>query len=237
MTDIETVRAELKKMADAEYAKTAARFFKTGKGEYGEGDIFIGIRVPALRKAAQRFSDLPLDDIGILSLSDIHEERMIALLLLVHSFKRAKRETAAQKKIFDWYMAHTAGINNWDLVDLSAPEIPGAWLLDRDRSVLLTFAKDRDLWKRRIAIVATHAFIKKNDFLTTFEIADILMNDTHDLIHKAVGWMLREAGKRDLSAEKDYLKTRYKTMPRTMLRYAIERFPEAERKRYLEGRI
>lgn len=237
MTDIKTVRAELRKMADAEYAKTAARFFKTGKGEYSEGDIFIGIRVPALRKAAQRFTDLPLDDIENLSLSEIHEERMMAMLLLVHAFKNAKKDTAAQKKIFDWYMRHTAGINNWDLVDLSAPEIPGAWLLDRDRSILVKFAKDRDLWKRRIAIVATHAFIKKNDFGTTFEIAGILMNDTHDLIHKAVGWMLREAGKRDQSAEENFLCARYKSMPRTMLRYAIERFPETKRKRYLEGRI
>ena len=237
MTELAGLKTTLRTMADAEYAVTASSFFKTGKGEYGEGDIFIGIRVPALRETARQFTGVPLADIEKLSLSKIHEERMIALLLLVHRFKRAKRSPETQEEIFDWYMSHTSGINNWDLVDLSAPEIPGSWLLDKDRSILLEFAEDDNLWKRRIAIVATHAFIKRNDFSTTFAVAEILLNDRHDLIHKAVGWMLREAGKRDQAAEEAFLRPRYAAMPRTMLRYAIERFPEAKRKTYLEGRV
>ena len=237
MAELGQLRSTLKKTANAEYAKTAARFFKTGKGEYGEGDIFIGIRVPALRAIAKEFTGLPLAEIEKLSLSKIHEERMIALLLLVQRYKRSKHSPGIRQEIFDWYMSRTEGINNWDLVDLSAPEIPGDWLLDKDRSVLIRFAKSGDLWKRRIAIVSTHAFIKKHDFTMTFSIADILLNDDHDLIHKAVGWMLREAGKRDQAAEEEFLRAKYAAMPRTMLRYAIERFPEAERKKYLEGRI
>jgi 3-methyladenine DNA glycosylase AlkD len=222
-------------MADPVYAQRAAGFFKTGKGQYGEGDIFLGIRACGIKDAAKQFRELPIESIGELTLSPVHEERSTALLILVLQYQ--KGSAAMKKKIFDWYMSNTGGINNWDLVDLSAPNIPGDWLLDKDRSILLKFARSRDLWKRRIAIVSTLTFIRSNDLATTFTIADILMHDDQDLIHKAVGWMLREAGKKDLRAEESFLTTRCKTMPRTMLRYAIERFPETKRKKYLQGTI
>lgn len=211
------------------------RFFKTGKGDYGEGDVFYGIKVPVQRKIVKQFKDLSYDDLQILISSKIHEERLIAALILVERFKRSDKQ--ARKVIFNFYLKNRKGINNWDLVDLSAPNIVGEFLLDKKKDLLYKFARSKNLWQKRISILSTFTFIRNGLFEDTLEISKILLNDKHDLIHKAVGWMLREVGNRDIKAEEDFLKIHYKTMPRTMLRYAIEKFPENKRKLYLEGKI
>jgi 3-methyladenine DNA glycosylase AlkD len=229
------IKALLRKSADPSRVAVLQRFFKTGQGQYAEGDEFIGVTVPELRKVCRECSATPLADLETLLHSRIHEERLAALVLLVDAFGRAAEPD--RREIYRLYLSNTAFINNWDLVDCSAPHIVGAWLETRARGPLARLARSRSLWERRIAIVATQRFIRRGDLADTFRIADILLGDDQDLIHKAVGWMLREAGKRDLEAERSFLKTRYGRMPRTMLRYAIERFPEAERKRYLAGAI
>lgn len=228
------IRAKLKKLANKDKAKILQGFFKTGPGEYGEGDIFLGITVPVLRKLTKEHDGLPLPEAVSLLKSSIHEERLLSLLMLVRAF--SKGDEALQKKIYDLYLKHTRYINNWDLVDLTAPNIVGTYLLERNRKPLYALVKSDDLWERRISILSTFAFIKQNDFYDAFKISHTLLADEHDLIHKAVGWMLREIGKRDQYAEEQFLKSRYKTMPRTMLRYAIERFPEPKRKSYLNGK-
>ena len=211
------------------------RFFKTGPGEYAEGDEFIGVTLPQLRSLCRECRDAPLDEIELLLRSPIHEARLLALLLLVDAFNAGGE--AEQRAIYRLYLSRTEYINNWDLVDTSAAPIVGAWLFTRSRAPLTRLARSRSLWERRIAIIATHYFIRKGEVADTFRIADLLLADEHDLIHKATGWMLREAGKRDPGVERAFLKTRYRRMPRTMLRYAIEKFPEAERRRYLTGKI
>lgn len=228
------LNAAVIKASDAEKAHLLMRFFKTGKGQYGEADIFCGITVPVSRTIANTYKELPLSDVATLLKSNIHEERLIALLILVSKF--VKGDEKVRKEIFDLYLAHTTHINNWDLVDLSAYKIVGEYLKKRDRSILLTLARSQNLWERRIAMIATFAFIKNSESEMTFTIADILLHDKHDLIQKAVGWMLREVGKR-ISEEslESFLQSRYKTIPRTMLRYAIERFPMEKRRRYLQG--
>ena len=231
MDMLKQLRMELKKIADSKKAQVLQRFFKTGKGEYGEGDAFLGVTVPETRKIAQRFSDLTLADIAKLIRSGIHEERLLALLILVHKFEEG--DDSCRNKIFNFYLKNTKYINNWDLVDLTAPKIVGAYLVNRPRGILYKLAGSKSLWERRIAILATCAFIKVGEFKDALAISRVLLNDPHDLIHKAVGWMLREVGKRSQTAEKQFLKKYYKTMPRTMLRYAIERFPERLRKAYL----
>lgn len=228
-----SLRREMRAAADPEKARLLSGFFKTGKGQYGEGDVFLGLMVPVSRGLVARYHGLGLGDIERLLASKIHEERLIGLLLLVRRFESGGE--AEKKRTFDFYLAHADRANNWDLVDLSAHRIVGAWLLDRPKRLLTTLARSRNLWRRRIAIVATAAFIGAGRFDETFRVADLLMKDGHDLIHKATGWMLREVGKRDKAALVRFLAPRYRTMPRTMLRYAIERFPEEERKRYLEG--
>lgn len=210
-------------------------FFRTGPGEYGEGDRFIGVRVPAIRTLCGAFRDADLPAISQLLRSKVHEERLFALLLLVQAFRRG--DAAQRKDIYDLYLASTEYINNWDLVDVSAPAIVGGWLRDRSRSPLDRLARSKSLWERRIAILATQPFIRVNEFGDTFRIADILLADPHDLIHKAVGWMLREVGNRDPRAARAFLAPRYRVMPRTMLRYAIEKFPGRERLRYLHGAV
>jgi len=210
-------------------------FFKTGPGEYGEGDVFVGVSLPAMREVCRDCRGAGLDAIRTLLRSRVHEERSLALLLLVDAFKRGDEE--ARRSIHEFYLRHTAFINNWDLVDSSAPSIVGAWLHERSRAPLRRLAKSRSLWERRMAILATHYFIRQGDLKETLRIADMLLADPHDLIHKAVGWMLREVGNRDAAAERRFLRTRYRQMPRTMLRYAIEKFPPAERKMYLAGDI
>jgi 3-methyladenine DNA glycosylase AlkD len=228
------LKRELVKSGSREYAKTAAYFFKTGPGQYGEGDQFLGIRTPQLKTILKRYTDLPLKDVRTLLLSGIHEERVSGASILVTKYRSKDSDDTQKKIIYDFYMKHAQRFNNWDLVDLSAPLIPGDYLFKRDRKILFDFAHSKNLWEKRIAIMSTFGFLKRGDFSTTFEIADILMSDKHDLIHKAVGWMIREVGNRDLKAEEQYLSTRYTTMPRTMLRYAIEKFPEAKRKHYMK---
>jgi len=221
----------LRKLANKKKAKILQRFFKSGPGEYGEGDKFWGITVPAIRQTARGYIDLPLTEVRKLLGSPMHEARLLGLLTLVLRF--SKLFPAEQKKVFCFYLKMTARINNWDLVDLSAPSIAGEYLADKDRAVLLRLARSKSLWERRIAIVATHAFIRRHDFGFTFKIARLLLADEQDLIHKAAGWMLREVGKRDPAALERFLRSYSRVMPRTMLRYAIERFSEAKRKRYL----
>ena len=230
-----TIRARLQKLADKQTAEVLQRFFKTGTGEYGEGDVFVGIKVPPLRKVAAEFEKVPLTTVRALLRSRIHEERALALMILVRQFARADEQL--RERIYRFYVTHTTFINNWDLVDGSAPYIIGPFLWERARDQLYVFARSRSLWERRMAILSTFYFIRQNDFADTLRIAELLLDDRHDLIHKAVGWMLREIGNRDREAEESFLKMHYHHMPRTMLRYAIERFPESQRRRYLLGRI
>jgi 3-methyladenine DNA glycosylase AlkD len=232
---IKHIQKELKHMASKEDAQFLQRFFKTGKGEYGEGDKFLGIRVPALRKLAKECDGTCLKDVIHLLRSKFHEERMIALIFMVEQFK--KGDHADKKAVYKSYLGHTAFINNWDLVDTSAEHIVGGYLLTRDRKPLYNLAKSKDLWERRIAILSTFHFIRQNQFEDTLTIAEILLKDREDLIHKAVGWMLREVGKRDMAAAEAFLKKHCREMPRTMLRYAIEKFPTKKRQKYLKGDV
>jgi 3-methyladenine DNA glycosylase AlkD len=214
-----------------------ARFFKTGQGDYGHGDVFLGLTVPQSRKIAEQYADLSLVDIKKLLRSKIHEQRLVALLILVSQFTRAG--AFRQTRIFRFYLAHSRLVNNWDLADLSADKIVGAYLFRRGSlGILEKFAGSSDLWQRRIAIVATFHFIKNGQSGPTLRIAKKLLRDQHDLIHKAVGWMLREVGKRCSQAEEErFLRKNYRKMPRTMLRYAIERFPRPLQRKYLAGKI
>ncbi len=223
------VQQELKKLENKQQAKVLQGFFKTGKGQYGEGDIFLGIKVPDSRKIAKKFKDLPFNEIDILLHSKIHEERMVAILLLVHNFENGKKE-----EIYKYYLKNTTKINNWDLVDLSAPKIVGNYLLNKDKDILYKLAKSQNLWEKRIAIVSTWTFIRERQFKDTLKISEILLNDKHDLIHKSIGWMLREVGKKDQKVLEEFLNKHIKQMPRTTLRYAIERFEENKRKSYLK---
>ena len=225
------VQKELKSMADPDKAAILQRFFKTGPGQYGEGDIFIGVMVPQSRQVAKKFSQLPLGEIRTLLYSLIHEERLVALLILAWRYSSAS-SSREKEEIVKFYLNNIKQVNNWDLVDLSAPNILGAHLVDRDRSLLYRLAGSKNVWERRIAIVATHHFIRSDDFSDTLKIAGMLLQDRHDLIHKAAGWMLHEVGKRDAAAEEAFLDKHCGVMPRTMLRYAIERLPENRRSRY-----
>lgn len=223
----------LARLADPKIAQHSQRFFKTGTGEYGEGDQFLGIRVPPLRKLAKEHQDISHLEISKLLHSPFHEVRLCAALLLVHQFSTA--DALGRKAIYEFYLANTKAINNWDLVDCSAHHIVGGYLFDKERGILYTMARASILWERRIAMMATFYFIRRNQFSDALSLAEQLLQDEEDLIHKSVGWMLREIGKRDVSIEKRFLKSHYNKMPRTMLRYAIEKFPETERKRYLKG--
>jgi 3-methyladenine DNA glycosylase AlkD len=229
------IAARLRLRADKSRVAGLQRFFKTGPGEYAEGDVFIGVTVPNLRQLCRECRGAAIADVLPLLGSPVHEERLLALLLLVEAFKRGNEEN--KRDIYRLYLANTKFINNWDLVDSSAHHIVGGWLFTRSRSSLRRLARSSSVWERRIAIIATQFFIRSGDFEETFRIADLLLADRHDLIHKAVGWMLREVGNRSPKAERAWLETRYPRMPRTMLRYAIEKFPEAERRRYLAGPI
>ena len=218
--------------ADATQVAGLSRFFKTGPGQYGEGDKFLGIKVPVTREVVKAcWKETTWEDLEECVTSEYHEVRLAALLTLVEIFKHNKKQ---QKEYIDFYLNHTAYINNWDLVDLSCYPLLGVWLLDKDRSILYDLARNgKTIWEQRIGMVSTMTFIRNGQIDDTFAIADILLHHPHDLIHKAVGWLLREAGKRDKDALVNYLKPRCKEMPRTMLRYAIEKFPEAERKQFL----
>lgn len=228
-----SVRAALRAHATSERAAATARFFKTGKGEYGEGDVFIGVSLPEIRKVARAARELALAELDRLLCSKIHEERLTALVVLGERFRRSD-ELAVRREIYELYLHRIEFVNNWDLVDTSAPDIVGGWLLDRDRKPLVRMARSPHLWTRRIAMVATYRFIREGEADDALRIAEILLADGHDLIHKAVGWMLREVGKRvDVDVLRGFLTEHVAIMPRTALRYAIERLPEAERKRWM----
>lgn len=267
ISQLVVIRKELRGFANADKAKVLAGFFKTGKGEYGEGDVFLGVTVPQLRLVSKKFSYLNLADLQSLLRSKFHEERLLALLILVLKYRyprhkdrgylifarnslhprdeprdflaqNKKADEFEQKKIYEFYLRNTKFINNWDLVDLSAEHIVGTHLASRDKSILVRLAKSKSIWERRIAMLSTFHYIKQGDAADAIMIAEILVNDKHDLIQKAVGWMLREVGKKcSQSAEEEFLRKHYKHMPRVMLRYAIERFDEGLRKRYLMGML
>jgi len=232
---VKGIQKKLKELGNEEKAKKHQRFFKTGPGEYGEGDVFIGVTVPELRKLAKEYKTIGPNEIKQLLQSPIHEERLLSLFVLIHRYSRG--DEPEKKRIYELYLKNTKFINNWDLVDSSAGHIVGAFLLNKNKQPLYDLVKSDNLWERRISIISTFYFIKHNQFTETLKISKLLLSDRQDLIHKAVGWMLREVGKRDISPEEKFLKNHYKNMPRTMLRYAIEKFPEPERQRYLKGKI
>jgi 3-methyladenine DNA glycosylase AlkD len=225
------IEARLQGMGSAEDAVFLQRYFRTGPGEYGEGDRFLGIRIPALRALVREYRGMAVDEAAALLRSPWHEARLLALLLLVDAYARGGAET--REAAYRLYLASTAYINNWDLVDSSAPHVVGKHLEGRDRSVLDRLARSESLWERRIAILATQHFIRRGDFGTTLHVAEMLVDDRHDLIHKAVGWMLREVANRDRETAESFLRRHHATMPRTMLRYAIEKFPPGLRRHYM----
>jgi len=233
--NIQQIEARLQSFGNPQKAEGMRRFFKTGPGEYGDGDVFAGIPVPEIRKLSKECEKLSLSEITELLQSPIHESRTLALLLLIRAYKRG--DPSRQEKICDLYLQNTRFVNNWDLVDISAEHIAGFHFRHRSKEPLRALATSSLLWERRIAIIATFHYIKHGEFTETLHIAGLLLKDTEDLIHKAVGWMLREVGKRSREVEEGFLKTHYKQMPRTMLRYAIERLPEDLRQRYLKGEV
>ncbi|MFH1451701.1 MAG: DNA alkylation repair protein [archaeon] len=234
---MEQLRRDLRELVNEEKAKVMQRFFKTGFGQYGECDVFLGLTVPQQRKIAQEASKrVCIAEIGILLGSEIHEERLVALLILVDKFRKGSGEL--RDLVYNFYLENTSRVNNWDLVDLTAPKIVGEYLLERNnRDVLFRLALSENLWERRIAIVSTYSFIRARQFDDTLKISKMLLEDSHDLIHKAVGWMLREIGKRDEKVLEDFLIDNYPHLPRTTLRYAIERFEEGKRLRFLRGEL
>ena len=232
---VKQIKKELQHLADPDRAKILQKFFKTGKGQYGEGDVFLGITVPEQRKVAKKYSGLTLKELQGLLSSRYHEHRLTTLLILV--IKYTKSDESEKKEIADFYFKNTNHINNWDLVDVSADKIIGDYLLERDRQILYELVRSENLWERRIAVMSTFNFIRNNDFKDTLKMSVLLLRDKHDLIHKAVGWMLREIGKRNLSVEEAFLKKHYKNMPRTMLRYAIEKFDQDRRRTYLKNLV
>ncbi len=227
---LDLLKKDFEKLANKEKALILSRFFKTGPGEYGEGDVFLGVVVPSQRKLAKKYKDLSLDEIQSLLDSNIHEYRLTALFILVDQYSKSK-----DKRYVDFYLKNTSKINNWDLVDLSAYKILGDYLFDKDKDVLYSLVNSSNLWERRIAILSCFYFIKEDKFEDALKISKILLHDKHDLIHKAVGWMLREIGKRDVKIEEEFLNKYYKEMPRTMLRYSIEKFSREKRDFYMKG--
>ncbi len=234
---LEELKRELEELRNPEQAKIFQRFFKTGKGEYGEGDIFLGINVPAQRELARKYLILSLPKIQELLKSKIHEHRLIGLIILNEKYNKAKANEEEKANIANFYLTNTKNINNWDLVDLSAQNILGDFLFDKKKDILYKLAGSENIWERRIAMISTFNFIKQEEFEDALRIAEILLKDNHDLIHKAVGWMLREIGKKDKAVLESFLRQHYKDMPRTMLRYAVEKFPEERKRDYLNGNI
>jgi 3-methyladenine DNA glycosylase AlkD len=232
---VQNIQRKLQELGSREKAKVLQRFFKTGPGEYGEGDVFVGVKVPELRKLAKEYQKITVKEVKQLLRSAIHEERLLALFILVRKY--SKGDEAEKKRIYELYLKNTQFINSWDLVDSSAHHIIGAFLVDKSKEQLYSLAKSMNLWERRISIISTFYFIKHDKYAETLKISEILLTDEQDLIHKAVGWMLREIGKRNMPTEEKFLRKHYKRMPRTMLRYAIEKFPEDKRQRYLKGKI
>ncbi len=235
-TTVAGIQRELRQLGNAEIARHSLRFFQTGPGQYGVGDRFLGIRVPALRVVAKKYRGISFEDVSELLRSGFHEERLTALFILVRRYQKPLG-SGDRDAIYRLYLDSTRWINNWDLVDCSAEHIVGAHLCQRNKRPLYKLAGSESLWERRIAMMATGGYIKQRQFDDALRIAEILLPDPEDLIHKAVGWMLREIGKRDIETEEHFLKCHYRNMPRTMLRYAIEKFPEQKRQRYLQGMI
>ena len=233
-TQTKQIVNRLRELGDSDIAAHSQRFFKTGPGEYGEGDKFLGIRVPAVRKCVREYRAISLLDTVELLKSPFHEARLLALLMLVAKYSAAKKD-AEREAIYRSYLRHTESINNWDLVDSSAEHIVGAHLFSKDRKPIYRLVRSSVLWERRIGVMSTFHFVKREDFSDTLAIAELLLGDSEDLIHKAVGWMLREVGKRNRKVEEGFLTRHYKRMPRTMLRYAIEKLPETDRHAYLHG--
>jgi len=232
---VQNIQRKLQELGSREKAEVLQRFFKTGHGEYGEGDVFVGVKVPELRKLAKEYQEITVKEVKQLLRSAIHEERLLALFMLVRKY--SKGNETEKKRIYELYLKNTQFINNWDLVDGSAHHIIGAFLADKSKEPLYRLAKSKNLWERRISIISTFYFIKHDKYAETLKISEILLTDKQDLIHKAVGWMLREIGKRHMPTEENFLRKHYKRMPRTMLRYAIEKFPEDKRQGYLKGKI
>ena len=226
---------EFRELGSEKIAEHSMKFFKTGKGEYGEGDKFLGIRVPVIRKFAKTHTDLSIIKTKKLIQSKFHEERLLGLIILVNKYK--KSDDIQKEEIYQIYLSSFKYINNWDLVDVTCPHIIGVHLMDRDRSIIYEWAKSDDLWTKRIAMITNWWFVRKGDLREVFKVAKILLSDEHDLIHKAVGWMLREAYKKDEAKTNKFLKSHYKKMPRVMLRYAIEKHPETIRQKYLKGLV
>jgi 3-methyladenine DNA glycosylase AlkD len=235
VTEHQNIIAHINDLSDSEVAEHSQRFFKTGKGEYGHGDVFLGIRVPVLRKTAKLFQDISITEIQRLLESEYHEVRLLSLLIMVGQY--SKGDNRKKEKIYNMYIKNTKYVNNWDLVDSSAHYIIGPRLVGRNRSVLYELVNSKSLWERRIAIMSTFHFIKNGEFSDTLKLSKILINDTEDLNHKAVGWMLREVGNRNQKVEEKYLYQHYNKMPRTMLRYSIEKFNKARRQQYLKGEV
>ena len=229
---IEEIKKEIRENADAEKAELLQRFFKTGKGEYGEGDVFLGVMVPYSRAIAKKYFNMPLAKIKYLLESEYHEERLVAGLILTYKYEKSSEQEKAN--IANFYLKNAKKFNNWDLVDLTAHKILGAFLVEKKREILYQLARSKNLWEKRISIISTFAFINREDFKDSLALAEILLDDPHDLIHKAVGWMLREIGKKNQDVLRSFLGKHYKQMPRTMLRYSIERFEEKERKKWLK---
>src|SRR3989344_2477275 len=234
-TMLKKIKEDLEKAANPEKVNIYQRFFKTGKGEYGEGDIFIGLTVPKQREIAKKYVSLDLNDVKDLLSNKVHEYRLTGFLILVYKFEKADEKE--KKNIVEFYLKNIKSANNWDLIDCVADKILGNYLIDKDKEILYELAKTDNLWKKRIAIISTFGFIKNNQFEDTVKISEILLKEKHDLIHKAVGWMLREVGKRDIKTEEVFLKKYYKTMPRTMLRYAIEKFDSKKKAFYMNRKI
>ncbi|MBM9577069.1 DNA alkylation repair protein [Leptospira sp. 201903070] len=227
----ENVRKTLQELGDPIKARFLSRFFKTAPGEYAEGDIFLGVTVPNQRKIAKQHKTLPLKEIEILLQSEIHEERLTSLFILCEQFEKGDEKN--RKTLHQFYLKHLKKVNNWDLVDLSARVLIGEFLLDKDRKILYQLAKSKNLWEKRISVLSTYAFIRKGDFKDIINLSELLLNDKEDLIHKAVGWMLREVGNRDKKNEIAFLDRFADKMPRTMLRYSIEKFPDSLKKKYM----
>ncbi len=237
MNAADVILQEYRLLENEEQKANLSRFFKTGRGQYGEGDLFLGVKVPQTRLLVKKYHEkVALPDLRQLIASPYHEVRLFALLALVQKFIRSKNEDE-KREFVDFYLSHTRYINNWDLVDLSCYEILGNWLLDKDRGILYRLAESKNLWEQRIAMVSCMQFVRHSQFDDCLAMAEILHNHPHDLIQKAVGWLLREVGKRDEERLKDFLSEYYKTMPRTELRYAIEKFPPEIRRKYLNGEI
>ena len=232
MSPLRELLQDLENLKNPKKAKTLSGFFKTGNGQYGEGDVFLGISVPDQRAAAKKHLSLNFQELNSLLKSKIHEHRLTALLILAEKYRKSGMDT--KKKILDFYFKNMKYVNNWDLVDSTADKIVGSYLADKNKSVLYRLTKSKNVWERRISIISTFYFIRNNKFGDTLRISELLLHDRHDLIHKAVGWMLREIGKRDQYAEERFLRKHCKEMPRTMLRYAIERFDEKKRMSYLK---